>query len=219
MRLHAHSWVVALTLICGSALQAQAPSSQVRQVPMSGKLLQEVVLPGEKAVVVVSKRSRPHEVLPPKNTPAVDWMTRISDSVFVVFVQAIEPKLTHDETWITSRVTLSVAEVLKDSPVRPIRPGESVSFEQDGGTLAIDGTMVSAVVPWARPVQESRKYLVFAAVDKSTKELIFDNASSYEITPTGRLRKLLTAGPHPDQLEKATEEEVLARIRAHANMQ
>ena len=186
---------------------------------MSGKLLQEVVLPGEKAVVVVSKRSRPHEVLPPKNTSAVDWLTRISDTVFVVFVQAIEPRLTADETWITSRVTLSVAEVLKDAPARPIRMGESVSFEQDGGTLAIDGTKVSAVVPWASAVQESGRYLVFAAIDKDTKELIFDNSSTYEITATGRLRKLLTGGPHPDELERATEEEVLARIRSRANLQ
>lgn len=44
------------------------------------------------------------------------WMTSISDVVLLVRVQTIEPKVTNEQDWITSKVSALVRDVRKDRP-------------------------------------------------------------------------------------------------------
>jgi hypothetical protein len=219
MKLVHRSCLVALVLACtASALVlAQGSQAQSRRVTASGRPVAELIQPGDETLVVESRRSRPLTVLPPTGVPQVDWLVKVSDSVLVVTVDDVDARLTDNESWIKSRVTATVGEVLKAPASRPVQPGERVGFEQDGGQLVVAGKLVKATVPWATPVEPFGRYLVFASVNKKTKELVFDNSSMYEITGAGRLRKLLLGLPERNGIDQSSDVEVLGRIRELAS--
>jgi hypothetical protein len=211
MRLRAS--LLLATIFIGSGLQAESQfTTHVRHILVSDQRIADVILPGEAELVVESRRSRPLEVAPPAGVSAIDWLVRGSDLAFIMFVNDVNSRLTDNQTWITSQVSGSVLEVVKGSPVRPLQVGDHVGFEQDGGEITLVSTKVIARVRWATPVQSYRRYLVFSSVDDSTKELIFDNSTMFDLT-SGRLRSLVHGRFLTDEFNGASEDEILTRIR------
>jgi hypothetical protein len=143
----------------------------------------------------------------------MQWFSKIAHAIVVADVLAVDPKLTESEDWITSRVTASVIEVFKTSVAWNPRAGDEFSFTQEGGELLIGvGTHVIAVLPWGKPVQPGKRYLIFASVDPETKRVIQGPTSTYEMSGS-RLIRLAPSGDGPDDIEKGSEANVLKEVR------
>jgi hypothetical protein len=48
----------------------------------------------------------------------------------------------------------------------PLTVGQVVSYQQEAGQAVIGGATFTAIVPWAKPVEASKRYLVFVGVNK-----------------------------------------------------
>jgi hypothetical protein len=128
-------------------------------------------------------------------------------------VDDVRARLTLKENWITSRAEGLVLETLKLPDWLPMKVGDRISFENDGGELVVDGVIVTATVSWARPVQPLKRYLVFAAFDNDTKALVIGPTGFYEVAESsGQLRRLGTTRS-PDGIEQALEGDVLTTLR------
>jgi len=195
-------------------VNAQSQTAQIRKTRASrGHQLADLIRPGEPALIVESGQDRPLEVLPGPEMSTMQWFSKIAHAIVVADVLAVDPKLTESEDWITSRVTASVIEVFKTSAAWNPRAGDEFSFTQDGGELLIGaGTHVTAVIPWAKPVQAGKRYLIFASVDPETKRVIVGPTSTYEIRDS-RLIRLAPSGYGPDDIEKDSEANVRKEIR------
>jgi hypothetical protein len=189
---------------------------QAREVLLSpGTALSERILPGEDTLIVRSTRSLPLEVLPRPGTSQFDWSTAGASAVVVVEIIGSSPVLTDAADWITSTIEASIVEVLKESAAWPVRPGETFTFEQDGGEASIGGTRVRAILPCAKPFEVGRRYLVFVSVDPATNAVVVGPFSSYDVS--GEFPVRLAPGVAGRNDIEATETvEALNRVRAAA---
>jgi hypothetical protein len=170
------------------AAQTQAAPAQVRHVTATDKRIRALTKPGEAALVIESRRSRPLEVRAPEGTSTVDWMFRVSDVVLLIVADDVRSQLTRNEDWITSTVEASILEVLKTPDALPQQRGDRVLFEADGGQLIVDGVLVTATVPWAKQVEALKRYFLLAGINKDTKTLVVGPAGLYEIADSLRQR-------------------------------
>lgn len=170
----------------------------------------------ERELVVEKDVSPPLSVLPPPGTSQLAWLTSISDTALLVRVQAIEPTVTSDQDWITSRVSAVVLDVLKAPAAGAVQQGSSVTFAQDGGVMVINGRRIRAELPYARGFAVGRTYLVFGVPGEAAGELIVGPESTFEVQPNAQLASLKTRGDATSAESEIPLDIARQRIRAAA---
>jgi hypothetical protein len=93
-----------------------------------------------------------------------------------------------------------------------VAESESLTFEEDGGVVQIGQTQVRAVLPWSRPLEIGRRYLVFAAI-ASDGRLIVGPPGIYEFTNQTLSRLMPTDPGEPNDIQGLFAHEVLTRIQ------
>jgi len=216
MRFSTCSGAVVLTsLLIPSHVFGQAPDARVRKVQRSpGKPVSELVQPHEDTILLMDTTSRPLEVLSPANVSIIDWKSQGADAIMVAEVHSVDAKLSQSQDWITSTITGSIVEVLKKPRWWNALPGDQLSFNWDGGEILIGGTRVIAVVPWSKPFEQGKRYLMFFGADPSNKTVITGPTAAYEMTEVRGFRRLAQNLSGDEEIEKLSPEAVLIRIRA-----
>lgn len=124
-------------------------------------------------------------------------------------------RLTSVGDWVTSVLTARVNDVVKDTSRDVAKPGTRIQFGEEGGEVTIDATHVTAVVPGVRPMRVGHRYLV--AFWTSDRGLTASPRRTYEITPSGALRRLVErpagAPEHEDDVQDYWESDVIGRMR------
>lgn len=82
---------------------------------------------------------------PPPGTSEVAWRTIYSPVVIVLRVTSVESYLSEGETWIESRVTGNVTQLLKDSRSVKLRLNAPVTFVASGGRIKIGDNVLQAL--------------------------------------------------------------------------
>lgn len=160
-----------------------------------------------------SIESPPLEVLPPAGVSVLDWMLQVSDAALIVSVDDTVSRLTAQDEWIRSTALATVLNVLKSPSPQNLRPSQHVTFEQEGGQALVGGVQVTAVLPRARLVARGERYLVFAAVNKKTGALVVGPEGLYWVDPgSGTLQRLADVRG-PNEIQGASVDDVLARVR------
>lgn len=177
--------------------------------------LAQLVRPGEEDLTVVVSADPPLEVGPPQNVSMSTWVTQLAAGVVVAQIIQVSPHLTSRGDWIRSTVEASIIDVIKTSKQWTPRYGDMFSFDQDGGVALIDGTRVHAVIPWTKPFESGKQYLLFVQVDPANKRTMVSPAWAYELSEA-RPARLAGHAPGPDDIEATDTVEALARVRATA---
>lgn len=181
-----------------------------------GSPLADLIPPGQKEITVQKDQSPPGIVQPPAGMGQLEWMTSVSNAVFVIRVSGLSPRLTPQRDWITTTVAAEIESIIKISAAADVRIGSAISFEQDGGDLAINGTSVHARLHWTDPFNTGKRYLIFAGRSGDTWQV--SSAVAYEIDSDDRLAPLgrgdapVTQGARSERAVQLST--ALARIRS-----
>jgi len=163
--------------------------------------------PNDSEVVVEETIGGGDEVQPPPGTSLIDWRLQAGLGAFIVQVEDSAAHLTHSKDWITSSVTLSVITPLRQLDP-PLSSGARIQIEQDGGTMNIGPTKVTAVRKKLKPLQVGEKYLLF--LDRSKEgDLNFLPQAAYRIVGSDDLEMVSQRVPRDEianaGLGKATQ--------------
>lgn len=192
---------------------ARADGRRIMQMPQTP--LAQLVRPGEEDLTVVISADPPLTISPPQNVPMSAWLTQRAAGIVVAQITQVSPVLTSRGDWIRSTVEASIIDVVKTSNQWTPRHGDTFSFDQDGGVALIDGTRVHAVVPWTKPFEPGKQYLLFVQVDPSNKRIVVAPSSAYDLSAARPVR-LAGRAPSHDDIEATETVEALGRVRTTA---
>ena len=172
--------------------------------------------------VVVERWEDDHAEGPPLGYSPVAWQTIFSPVVMVVKVTSVEGYLTEDETWINSRVTATVTQLLKNATSADLRLNSEVTFVTDGGAIKTGSHVLEAIsrsgTKRAEQFRKNRDYLIFT-VNRPGNLLYAYPPTSFEIVgkelrplrgPTGNFYKAFV---------EAGADAVIAEASASRNLQ
>lgn len=199
--------VVVLAACMGT--YAQAPDSSVRHIrERPGRPISDSLRADDKMVIVDSVQDGPDEIT---NPIRLERMTKSAAAIVVVEVVSVEGALTPQQDWIRSQVTASLVEVLKAPKAWGPNAGDLITFEQNQGEAYVGGTKVVASVPWARPIEAGKRYLIFANIAEREPRFRWGPTGTYEMGNSNlrRLGRRLDG----DDIETTEPTIVLTRIR------
>ena len=81
-----------------------------------------------------------------------------------------------------------------------LSPGDRLLFDDDGGTATVRGVTVDAVIPWERPFESGKRYLIFGTIYEGGR---FEKTGAYEEPSRGAPLLSLTKkgkGHHLEEL-------------------
>jgi hypothetical protein len=211
-------FVICLSASTGIVGQSRSNSPRPdarRVVQMPRTPLIQLVRPGEEDLTVVRSADPPLEVGPPKDTAMSTWLTTRAAGVVVAQIIQVSPEMTRNADWINSTVEASIIDVIKTSAQWAPKHGDTFSFGQDGGIAVIAGTRVHAVVPWARPFETGKQYLLFVQVDPSNNSVVVSPGFAYDIGGTRPVR-LADHVRARDDIESTNSVQALNRVREAA---
>lgn len=149
-----------------------------------GKSIPAQLNGNEKIVTVSSSVAPPLMVSPPADRDPLVWLSGVVDAVLVVEVVERKGAFTAEQDWVQTRVTAKIVEVLKRSDKKRFNVTESLTFVEEGGTVALGKAEIRAVVPWADPVAVGSQYLAFVNLTDDGS-LVVGSESFYKRTPAG----------------------------------
>ncbi|HXG66045.1 MAG TPA: hypothetical protein VNO70_13165 [Blastocatellia bacterium] len=87
-------------------------------------------------------------------------------------------QLTEDEDFIFTDCDVSVEDILKDNPVKSIKPGDNITITRPGGTVKLKGRVVRAIDTSFRSFEIGGRYILFLRFIPSTETYkAFSNGS------------------------------------------
>lgn len=189
--------VAASTLGLYRQLEAnpQSASPPVHLKRSAGTPLAQRLRGNETEVIVEDDLGGYDEVQPPPGEGIVQWRLQEGLGAFIVEATKAEPHLTPDDAWIRTSVTLVIVDVLKQLK-QPLVPGTQVVIEQEGGTVKMGQTKVTASQRGQRGFVIGSRYLVFAS-ENGAGDLSVLPQASYLIVGD-RLERLSTRLPSDD---------------------
>jgi hypothetical protein len=144
---------------------------------------------------------------PPPGTSEVAWKTIHSPAVIVVRVTSVEGYLAEGGTWIDSRITGTVTQLLKDSRTSKLQLNSPVTFVTSGGIIEIGDSSLEALTRTrqfrTKPFRTNGEYLIFLQA-RPADVLVAHPETSFEVagnqlrpirpTPGGRQKRLTDLG-------------------------
>ena len=200
-----------LTFFAAALAQGQAP---VRRILNSGRPIEQQLRADDERVYIDLNPYAPLLVTPSPAVHMSDYMVDHTDVSFLGTVADKQSYLTTDHTSVRSVVTLRIERLFRLRRFRSLKPGDSVSLNEEGGILQVGKVMVEAGVSWAKPFQVSTRYLVFASVTPDG-ELLTGPASSYELASEfglPRFRRMMPDSGKENDIQDLPPEEVFTRI-------
>jgi hypothetical protein len=196
-----------------SALIAAQQPVGPRRVMTTGRPLVEQVRSEDRHLILEINASPPLGARP-QGQSRMTWLAQSNDVIAVARVEGKRPQFVvrnlfentpaplSDANWIVSVVQARVERVLKTAPQMTLEERGLIVFEEDGGIATVGNTTVEAVVPWIRPMQVGRKYLIGGRIENGE----FVKGLTYEEGPLGLLNSVIVpvpprpgTGPFPDQ--------------------
>ncbi len=177
---------------------------------------------GDRDVVVERWENDGEGEGPPPGISDVAWRTIFSPVVMVVRVHSVEGQVTEDGTWIESRVTSTVIQLLKNSTPANLQTNSPVSFVTSGGALKVGNNLLEARTRTQRyrtkPFRADGVYLVFAL--RRPGDILYAHPEiAYEIVGN-RLRALReTRGGLARRIGDAGADAVIAEAMASRGLQ
>jgi hypothetical protein len=177
---------------------------------------------GDRDVVVERWENEEEGEGPPPGISDVAWRTMHSPVAMVVRVTAVEGYVTPDGTWIESRVTGTLVQLLKNATPARLEPNTSVTFATSGGTIRVGAESLEAVSRTARhrtgQFKKNGDYIVFT-VNRPGYNLYVHQAAAFEITGN-KLRPLRESqGGIHKRIAEAGADAVVAEAIASRNLQ
>jgi hypothetical protein len=206
-----------LVLIVATASTQEPIPAGSREISFHrGRDLATVLEPGDKSVRVVRSVFPP--ITGPEPNPAreVEALTTMAEAVAQVRVIQKDGAFTADRDWIDSRVTVTVTDLLKESASVPLQTGSRLSFSERGGSLTLQGTLITAIVPWEIPTAIGSDYLVFLESVVGEVWTTLGPVFTFEIV-NGRANRLSRVHP-PVGIGEAPYEVVRSHVRAAAKL-
>lgn len=188
----------------------EQPSVQERSIRrVGGAPLASLLRDSDRVLTVVAQSEFGLEVPPPEGTTLAEWKTLFSDVVAVVDVTERTSKVSDEGDWITSTVTATLVDVLKQPQKTALHAGERVSFPQSGGEIQLDGKIVRAVFSHSQPLLPGHRYLLFVLLNDDGRWNA-GPSEAYEIEE-GRLRALRRRTGRPADAIESNEHEQSVR--------
>jgi hypothetical protein len=207
--------IASTSLVGISPGQEQKQPDQIRKVRHDpSKTIESQLLLNDKQLVVQGTIDPPLLVPPPPNLSLAAWLTQLTDAVYIIRVVSLEPALTDNGDWITTKVRAQISDVLKQDNVGFYSSKKMISFNVQGGEISIRGKRVSAVLKWASPFQIGQEYLIFARIDYADNSVHVGPSSVYQMQ--GSSFKSLRKDCPPDQIEVTAGHIVIDNIRQKA---
>lgn len=208
------SWLT-VSVLCLDA-QSGGLAPDIREVTRkSNTKIADVMIPGETELMLVDVGDPPLAVTPEVPTSKSRWRTRHSDAVVIADARHKSSHLTPRGDWITSRVTLTVSQVLKPTSARLITAGTELMITEQGGELLVGAARVTAHPLGARLMTVGRRYLMFMNIDGETGEIGVGPGTIYERMGDGKysiLGTITNASGFVEDITGAFESQVVERI-------
>jgi hypothetical protein len=118
--------------------------------------------PGDQRIIIDSGPP-PLRAFIPSYIPAAELLSgnaEIAHTVAVVRIESRQPRLTSDGRWIVTQVRAHVVESYKP---RTLKESHYIEFQQDGGSLEIDGVLIQCEAGWETDYAIGKQYLLFIA--------------------------------------------------------
>jgi len=170
----------------------------------------------DRTLMVSDNRDGPLMVFPAPGTSTIDWLVSASDAALMLHVTRKIGRITARGDWVESTIEAKVTEVLKGSPYRKLIPGDSLTFQEDGGEVLINGTRVVASVPSARAIIRGEDYLLFVNIDRARRDIIAGPESTYQVVGSRLSRMKTFEMVLDDDIEVLPLTEVKERIKDKA---
>jgi len=182
-----------------------------REFMTRGRPLADQLRPGDKHVAILINADTPLWMAPPDGVSWERFRAEISDFVIVARADAVTGRLVYSAdvapaaanpgersvpatedraNWIVSSVLLHVERVIKGPPA--LASGDRLLLDDNGGTAMVRGVTVDAVIPWERPLEAGKRYLLFGSIhsgNRRSKVAVYEEPS-----PGARLSSTTTKG-------------------------
>jgi len=218
---HASAWTTVLTMlafwvgsfVCVATQSSQGgpaqPDSKVRVIPRSTQPIADRLTPDD-SIVQINQLSEFFEIAPaPSAQRFLEILTEDSQYVAVVEIHEAAGILVDGGTWIHTRVTGVIREVLKSSGNRRLLPEQPIDVQTWGGELRI--AKVTVRTNDALTLKPKRQYLMFLNFSDEWKSF---RAEGILLVDAERLVNLSPVDPYLPKLDGLRLTEVRTRVSA-----
>ena len=205
-------------LIVGAVTLAAAQSPVRKIERRTGTPIAELIRNGEPAIELLPAAAPPLIVDIPSSGSLVETRLKESDVVLLVRLEGRRSRLSERSDWVESDLDARVVEVYKAPAAARLKPGAKLGFVEEGGEIDVKGTKVRANVPWFRPFEQGRTYLMMLGIDPTNGRIVLEADGVYELADGrfSRLSKPRAQSQSADEIEQDLSDHVLADLRARS---
>ena len=190
-------------------LVAQQSSPRVRTLGRSFDVPIADQLKVDDEVVVFREEINKAVLSPdPSAQEVIEDASKAAELVAVVDIRRVEPTLVLQGTWIHTRLTVTVRELIKPSTTRSLSRGSVLAMEVSGGELRIGKVLVKALP--ILPFKSGEQYLVFLVPNARLEAL--DTTHPPLLVQNGRVSSILPGGEDTDKLHGMKIDDIRRQI-------